>query len=84
MLHCIQQSRSDAFLDAAALPMPIKKGCAARRTGPYRTGSLRYSRSITGTEVGGMAPNSVMISVTYSAGMASYTRFSSPACRTPV
>ena len=34
-------------------------------------GSERYSRRMTGTEVGGMAPTSVMISVTYSHGMAS-------------
>ncbi len=36
--------------------------CLSSRT--YSTGSCRYSRRITGTEVGGMAPNSVTMSVT--------------------
>ncbi len=43
------------------------------------TGSCRYSLRMTGTEVGGIAPNSVTISVTKSAGIASYMRFSRPA-----
>lgn len=43
------------------------------------TGSCLYSLRMTGTEVGGIAPNSVTMSVTKSAGIASYTRFSRPA-----
>jgi hypothetical protein len=50
----------------------------------HMTGSCLYSLRMTGTEVGGIAPNSVTMSVTKSAGMASYTRFSRPAHTKPI
>ncbi len=48
----------------------------------YDTGSWRYSRKMTGTLVGGIAPNSVMTTVTYSWGIASYVRLRRPAVET--
>ena len=42
-------------------------------------GCCWYSRRITGTLVQGIAPSSVMMTDTYSAGIASYIRFSSAA-----
>ena len=45
-------------------------------------GCCWYSRRITGTLVQGMAPSSVMMTDTYSAGIASYIRLSSAAAAT--
>ena len=47
----------------------------------YNDGSCWYSRRMTGTLVGGMAPNSVIMTETYSAGIASYIRLSSAAAK---
>ena len=48
----------------APQPAAICGESAAPGTSPYRVGSWRYSRRMTGTDVGGITPNSVAISVT--------------------